>query len=77
MTITTKLAQFAEWVLIEGAFHGHDLEGGLIQDKAQELGLLTETIYDPEVHGESEFDTEAGDPWYVFSDALQAALKDE
>jgi hypothetical protein len=71
-----KLAAFAKWVLQEGPFEGHDLDGADCQRKAVECGLLTETTYDPETHGESDY-CEPGDPWYVFSDAFRARLRDE
>jgi hypothetical protein len=44
--ITQRLALFTSWALGEGSWEGLDLGGDRIQDKALELGLLTETTYD-------------------------------
>jgi hypothetical protein len=71
-----KIAKFAEWILREGPFSGCDIDGGDVQDKAVMFGLLTEVAYDPKIHGESEWDNEPGDPWYVFSDEFKAAIKE-
>jgi hypothetical protein len=73
--ITQRLALFTSWALGEGSWQGYDIGGDRIQDKALELGLLTETTYNPAIHGESEFDAEEGDQWFVFSDELNEILK--
>jgi hypothetical protein len=72
-----KLAEFAHWVISESAFQGNDLDGAMVQDKAVECGICVEITYDPTKHGESQWDAEPGDPWYVFSPALRAALRRE
>lgn len=70
-----KLAEFAQWVLTSSCFDGCDLDGGDIQNMAVKFGLIVETQYDPEEHGEDTIcDIAPGDPWYVFSDEMQAAL---
>jgi hypothetical protein len=69
-----NLAEFAKWAIRSGPWDGSDLDGGDIQDKAVECGILVETKYDPEKHGPSETDQEPGDPWYVFSDEFKSAL---
>ena len=73
-TATARLAQFFKRC-VEVSWDGGDVGGGDIQDWAVELGLLTETHYDPEIHGESEWDQEPGDPWYVFSQEMKALFK--
>ena len=60
--------EFAQWAIREGAWDGCDLDGAMIQQKAVELGIVKQVPYDPEVHGESEFDCPPGDPWFVFVD---------
>lgn len=63
------LEKFARWCVQEGPFSGCDLDGGDVQAKAFECGLLTKTKYDPAVHGEDNADyVEPGDAWFVFSD---------
>ena len=73
--LTKKLAEFAAWAVLEGAWTGSDLEGGEIQDKAVKLGLIVKVSYDPEVHGESEFDFMPGDDWYVWSEEMKSLLE--
>lgn len=70
-----NLAEFARWAVTNGTWEGCDLDGGDIQDKALECGIIVETKYDPEKHGEHPYAApELGDTWYVFSDDLNAAL---
>lgn len=68
------LAKFAKWAIESSAWSGNDLDGGDVQNKAVECGILTETQYDPAIHGESEFEVEPGDGWYVLSDEFKATL---
>lgn len=68
MTDATK--KFTEWA-IRASWEGGTLDGGDIQDKAVELGLLVEVTYDPDEHGPNDCDAEKGDPWYVLSDELK------
>lgn len=69
-----NLADFARWCIQDGPFSGCDLDGGSVQEKAVECGLLVETTYDPAVHGESDI-AEPGDRWFVFSDEFKAATE--
>ena len=66
------LAEFARWAIEKGCFDGCDLDGGSIQDKAENLGIIVRTQYDPEKHGDSG-EAEPGDDWFVFADWLPAA----
>jgi hypothetical protein len=70
---TMKMAEFVKWVIEDGPFNGCHLDGGCVQDKAVECGLLVETKYDPALHGECEY-CEPGDTWFVFSDEFNAAV---
>lgn len=63
---------FTRWAISEGPWQGGNLEGGEIQQKAVELGLITKTEFDPTIHGESDV-AEPGDPWFVFSPLLSAS----
>jgi len=70
-----KLAEFAQWVIVNGSFEGCDIDGGSLQDKAIEYGILVQVPYDPEKHGRQYYgELDPGEPWYVFSDDFQAAL---
>jgi hypothetical protein len=65
-----KIKEFAKWCIRESCFDGCDLDGGSVQDKAVELGLLIETLYDPKIHlSDPEF--EQGDRYYVFADEIK------
>jgi hypothetical protein len=68
-----KLVDFAEG-MIQDAFDGHDVEGSDIQERAVACGLIIETTYSYERHGENEVDPKDGDPWYEFSPAFKAAI---
>jgi hypothetical protein len=63
------------WCLMEGCWQGDDVDGGAAQDKAEALGLIVQTQYDPAKHGENPY-CEPGDGWYVPSPALLALLGD-
>lgn len=67
------LTTFALWC-VEQVFEGCDLDGGDVQDKAVECGVLVPTRYDPAIHGENQVDAEPGDDWYVFSPEFKALL---
>jgi hypothetical protein len=71
------LAEFLKWALEDGAWQGLDLDGGDIEIKAGDLGLLIVVPYDPAVHGDGgfEFDIEPGDDWYELKDEVKALLK--
>jgi hypothetical protein len=72
--LSDAVRRFARWCIQESAFEGGDLDGAQVQEKALELGLLKEVAFDPEKHdptGSREtLWVDAGDPWFVFSDAL-------
>jgi hypothetical protein len=68
-----QLAKFARWAIENSAFEGCDLDGHDVQMKATELGILSETKFDPKKHGSSAI-AEPGDRWYVFTDKFKAAL---
>lgn len=70
-----NLAEFARWAISNGPFDGCHLEGSDVQEKAAQCGILIETTYDPEEHGPSNCDAQAGDQWYVFADEFKAMLK--
>lgn len=70
-------AKFVKWALQEGTWEGCDLDGYDIQKKATELGLIVRVPYDPEKHGESEYDIEPGDDWYVLADNIYALSSTE
>ena len=73
-SINEKCIEFVKWAVQEGPWAGGNLDGGAIQDKAEELGLLVRMPFDPEKHGEgNEYGTEAGDDWFVFSPGLTSA----
>lgn len=67
------LKQFARTVIREFAWEG--AEGGDdVQEIAAKLGLIVRVPggYDPKKHGESEYDAEPGDDWFVFAPWLAA-----
>ena len=70
-----NLAEFAKWAIENSSFEGCDLDGGYVQEKAVELGILTRTKFDPDVHGEPVCDVEPGDEWFVFSDEFKTAIR--
>lgn len=60
---------FARWAVQEGPWDGKDLDGYDVQCKAIEFGVIKEVAFDPDVHGaDDEYDTQPGDPWYVFAE---------
>lgn len=69
-----NLAKFVKWAIEESSFDGCDLDGGMLQDKAVEEGILIETAYDPAKHGPAD-GADEGDRWFVFSDEFKAALR--
>jgi hypothetical protein len=75
MALEKACAEFVQWALSEGSWNGCDLDGGSIQEKAIALGLLKVEPYDPDKHGESEFDVEPGDDWYTLADGVNQLLK--
>ena len=63
------LLTFFRWAMNNGPFDGCSLDGGDVQDKAEHLGLIVPTKYDPKAHGE-RYEFDAGDDFYVFAPAL-------
>jgi len=61
-----RLRAFVHWALSDGSWRGTSLDGGEIQDKAIELGLVVKTKYDNAIHGESA-EAEDGDDWYMLA----------
>lgn len=62
-----SLAEFARWAIRESCFWGCDLDGGGVQEKAEALGLIVKELYDPGKHGETEYNIEPGDDWFVLA----------
>ncbi len=71
-TLNSQLAEFFTWAMREGPWDGGDLDGGSVQDKAESLGLIVKTQYDPEKHG-MQCDFEKGDDYFEFAPDLLAA----
>lgn len=65
-----RLREFARWCMSEGPWEGSSLDGGDIQDKAAELGVVVCVPYDPAVHGPNDCDASTGDDWYVMAWSL-------
>ena len=72
-TPTEAMAKFIMWCLLEGSWQGADIDGEAAQDKAEALGLIVATTYDPAKHGSSD-SANPGDRWFVPSPELLAAL---
>jgi hypothetical protein len=66
MTTTDDYKAFAEWVIRTGCWEGCGLNGGEIQDKALEFGIIEKVDYDPAVHGPNNVGAEPGASWFVF-----------
>lgn len=69
----TPCARFVMWALVNGSWQGCDLDGGSVQDKAVELGLIHAIPYNPEIHASSDC-CEAGDEWFVPTEIMERAL---
>ena len=74
--VNEQLAEFARWAILEGPFAGCHLEGSDVQDKAERLGLLIKTKYDPDKHGPSDCDAGPGDDWFVFAPCVAPPASD-
>lgn len=66
---TGDLKAFAK-AMIACAFEGGDADGGFIQDKAVEFGLLKEKVFDSAVHSDPNGLTIDGEQWFVYADVL-------
>jgi hypothetical protein len=64
------LVEFFKWAMREGPWEGGDLDGGSIQDKAESLGLIVQTKFDPAKHGTAYGDFSEGDNYYEFAPGL-------
>src|SRR3954469_3284268 len=51
----TACAKFVVWAVNDGPWQGGDLDGLSIQEKAEELGLIAETKFDPAIHKASDW----------------------
>lgn len=69
----SRAAEFVSWAMREGPWEGGSLDGDVLQDKAQSLGLIIETPYDPAAHGDNNCDAEPGDSWFVLHPDIAAA----
>lgn len=66
-----RCAKFVIWAMNEGPWQGTDLPGDVIQDKAQEIGLISETKFDPEKHKAPDWvSPEAGESWFTIDQAI-------
>jgi hypothetical protein len=73
--ISQAMAQFVRWAMQEGPWDGCDLDGASIQDKAEELGLIVKTKYDPEKHGPAaDWMFAPGDDWYTLAPEIAALI---
>lgn len=68
-----SLAMFFAWAMQDGPFDGDDLDGASIQDKAESLGLINATKFDPKKHGDKPW-AAPGDEWFVIADDVQGLL---
>lgn len=62
-----RLREFVAWVIRSECWDDGGLDGGEIQDKAVEMGMLREERYDRSVHGDNDVGVEAGEPWFVLT----------
>jgi hypothetical protein len=61
-----KLSAFVRYVLAEGPWAGHGIDGGDTQDAAERFGLIFPAPYDPAKHG-YHVDFSDGDRWFKFT----------
>jgi hypothetical protein len=61
-----KLSAFVRYVLAEGPWAGHGIDGGDTQDAAERFGLISPAPYDPAKHG-YHVDFSDGDRWFKFT----------
>jgi hypothetical protein len=60
------LSAFVRYVLAEGSWAGHGIDGGDAQDAAERFGLIASEPYDPAKHG-YHADFNDGDRWLTFT----------
>lgn len=73
-----RLAVFARWIIQQMCFEVGRIDGGDVQDKAVELGLLVEVEggWDPDKHDTEHWShdfMDPGDPYFELADCLKAA----
>lgn len=68
---TRQLVEFFKWAMREGPWDGSDLDGDSVQDKAESLGLIVKTKFDPEKHDGPDWAFSPGDDYYEFAPALR------
>jgi hypothetical protein len=71
------LVEFFKWAMREGPWEGGDLDGGGIQDKAESLGLIVKTKFDPEKHSTAYGDFPDGDDYYEFAPGVSITSTDQ
>ena len=74
-SVLSRAAVFVAWAMREGPWEGGDLDGGALQDKAEELGLIIKTTYNPDIHGSCDYGSEPGDDWFVLHPDIEAAAR--
>ncbi len=72
-SLAQRLARFLNYAL-ERSWEASGMDGGDIQDIAQKYGLITETIYDPAIHGPNG-EAELGDTWFVTAPDVKALVR--
>jgi hypothetical protein len=74
----TACAKFVVWAVNDGPWQGGDLDGLSVQEKAEELGLIAETKFDPAIHKASDWVTpEPGEPWFSLDPDIVALTSTE
>lgn len=68
-SVVEGLIEFAKECL-RTAFDGGSLDGGDIQDMGVKYGLLTETVFDPDIYRDNNGYAVKGDAWFVFAGPL-------
>lgn len=64
--------EFARWAIRHACFDDRSLDGGDVQQKAYELGLLIREDFDPDKHdGHGAEFCESGDDWFTLAPALR------
>jgi hypothetical protein len=75
MGMNESLAQFAADIIRRHAW-GNDVDGGDVQEKAVQYGILRQVEFDPTIHEDAEgYGLEKGDPWFEFTPEFDRALK--
>jgi hypothetical protein len=67
-----RLRAFITDVMLK-SWEGYDVEGDTLQELGLKHGVLVQVPYDPAKHGESEFEVEPGEPWYVLAWSKEAS----